>query len=446
MSSPTSSSQKTQTTPTSLLQSQRTISKNSNVSESSGTDSANTIIRGKGNTNIAAGSGALHNSPPNMNSVALGCDSAYNCISKDTTAIGFAALRSLVNSTGNSAVGAYALTRNTHPDNTALGYRVCFDTNAPGNTAIGSFAMLCNDTGRDNTCVGTRSILSNTSGSRNSALGYESLYGCLNGDDNTVFGHYAQKGSSSLSRVTAIGSSALTDNLTSDNVAIGYFALRNNQTGQYNTSVGTESLETGLSGNNNTAMGYRTFRGAWGNDNTGLGSNVMNKSTTTGSENTGIGSHALQFCSGSKNTALGFKSQNSVQMGHSNVSIGHLSLQKCINGTANTVCGTNAGTNILSGQNNTAVGYQSGPSSEDISDSICIGSGSKAEISGELSIGSMHHPVNTTKHVGDAGNASKLPLSPQDYLKITLNGEQYVIPLYRLLGQPDRTSFSHDIR
>ena len=107
-----------------------------------------------------------------------------------------------------------------------------------------------------------------------------------------------------------------------------------------------------------------------------------------------------------------------------------MSLSKCTNGSKNTTHGACAGQAIEHGQNNVSLGFSSGPSG-DFDDTVCLGTNARANRSGQLAIGSAHNPLVVSKHVGEEGDAQEVPKNPQLYLSIVLNGEEFLMPLYK---------------
>jgi Chaperone of endosialidase len=122
------------------------------------------------------------------------------------TAVGWFSLKSNVDTSFNTAVGAGTLLFNT----------------ADQNTAVGAAALLLNTSGYDDTAVGAAALLNNTVGSFNTAIGFRALSSNTAGGQNT-----------------AVGTSALRSNITGTaNTAIGDSALFNNDTGYNNTALG----------------------------------------------------------------------------------------------------------------------------------------------------------------------------------------------------------------
>jgi hypothetical protein len=178
------------------------------------------------------------------------------------TGFGYGPLFNIQSGTGNTAMGALAMSFTTSGTyNTGCGFEALF-----GNSAGGS-------TGSLNTGVGTAALFSYSTGSNNTALGYEALFSTTTGNDNT---------------------------------ASGYYALYYNATGNYNDASGYEAL----------------FRNKVGVQNTAIGANAL--SATIASFNTGLGSGALyRNTSGKYNIAIGWQAGLALTTGSNNIEIGN---------------------------------------------------------------------------------------------------------------------------
>lgn len=392
------------------------------------------VMQVRHNTNVKCGPHSLAAATEQTtHCTAVGDEALMNNTAPETTAVGAGALHHAVTAQACTAFGFQALSQVTDKtvadDNTAVGHRAAMSTNAPGNTAVGAGSLAFNESGRENTAAGAHSAALNVSGHANSVFGYDAGYGITDGSDNTVMGHGAQRAVAPVSRVTVYGSGALTDNTVGGVLAVGYHALHSTQTGEHVTAVGCEAMENAVSASHCSAFGAQALRRSWGSDNSIFGSQGMSKGGSTGGENTGIGSHVLVNNISSRNTAAGYKALFSNQMGHHNTAVGYMSLCKCNGGTKNTALGGQSGANIVEGQCNVAFGFQAGPAT-DLEDTICIGAGARATHSGELCLASAGHPLITSKMVGDNGDAAPAP-QPQLYLTVIVNGERYLLPLYK---------------
>ena len=156
------------------------------------------------------------------------------------TAVGWLSLKSSVDASFNTAVGAGTLVLNSGDQNTAIGAAALL-LNSIGafNTAVGAVALLNNAGGDFNTATGTSALQSNTEGDFNTANGFGALDLNTTGDANT-----------------AIGASALQSNIGgNDNTAIGLLALGANTGGSSNTAVGSSALPNNTDGLNNVVIG-----------------------------------------------------------------------------------------------------------------------------------------------------------------------------------------------
>jgi len=164
-----------------------------------------------------------------------------------------------------------------------------------GNLAIGTYALNSNTTGNVNLALGAYALQNNTTGGYNVAIGTGSLYYNVSGAGNT-----------------AIGSVALQNNLTNDQTAIGIGSLFSATTGSANTGLGSSALNKVTTGGLNTAVGRLSgYKLTSGNANTVIGSYAMYNGDTevsTGSNNTVIGYESGAANLGSGNVFIGFQS------------------------------------------------------------------------------------------------------------------------------------------
>jgi len=156
---------------------------------------------------------------------------------------------------GNTATGAFALSKSTGDANTANGAAALEnDTTGEQNTAIGFNALQSDTTGNFNTAIGTGALSYNSTTSYNTATGYNALGNSTTGNSNTAIGVNALGGQITLtfnagSNNTAIGQNALQGNTTgSSNIALGFNAGGNLTTGYNNIDIGSQ----GVGGESNT--------------------------------------------------------------------------------------------------------------------------------------------------------------------------------------------------
>ena len=152
----------------------------------------------------------------------------------------------------------------------------------------------------------------------------------------------------------------------SANVALGYRALKSVTTALSNVAIGYQSLEfiaTTTSHDNNTAVGLSSGRRNNGGNNTFIGFQ-SGQGSTTASNNTGVA-----------NTALGYLSLNTLTSGNSNTAIGTLALEDNTTGLLNTCVGHSAGKQISTGSKNVILGSNDGTSIATSSNNIIISDG-----------------------------------------------------------------------
>lgn len=163
------------------------------------------------------------------------------------------------------------------------------------------------------------------------------------------------------------------------NVAIGGYALNTSQFGNYNVGIGYESMQN-VTGSRNTAVGYRTNQlepTMARHDQTAIGYMALNAGGAGG--NTAIGSEALRNTTSNSMTAVGYKSLAEVTSGVSNTAVGHESLVNLTTGSTNTAMGRAVGTLLGAGATgNTLMGFEVmgtalGTLSFDVDDNVAIG-------------------------------------------------------------------------
>jgi hypothetical protein len=214
------------------------------------------------------------------------------------TAVGWFSLKSDVNGSFNTAIGAGTLLLNTGDPTTGDGTE---------NTAVGAAALLLNTTGARNTAVGASALLNNTTGSDNTAVGIQALTSNTTGFVNTATGRFAL-----LSNTTG-----------QENTADGASALRNNTIGNHDTAVGRGALLSNTEGIDNTGLGWSALlNNTTGSQNTAVGGNALS-SNTTGFLNTAVGQGALLSADAGNNIALGDHAGANLTTGGNNIDIGN---------------------------------------------------------------------------------------------------------------------------
>jgi uncharacterized protein (TIGR02145 family) len=127
------------------------------------------------------------------------------------TAVGASALQSNIQGgIGNTAIGSYALNKNTTGlQNTANGDGALFNNSTGSeNTANGVYALRRNTTGNYNTANGSYALFNNMAGDNNTAYGKSALVSNFSGSNNTAIGYEANVASGALTNATAIGNGA----------------------------------------------------------------------------------------------------------------------------------------------------------------------------------------------------------------------------------------------
>ena len=156
---------------------------------------------------------------------------------------------------------------------------------APGNTALGTDALLDNTTGGyNNTAVGYHALYKNTDGKYNTAVAIDALKNNTTGGKNTAVGQSALYKNTEGQYNTAVGSESLFNNSTGeDNVAVGNATLYSNTTGGENTALGISALFNVTTGSGNIGIGGRNSAGVYApvssittqNDRIVMGSNTV---------------------------------------------------------------------------------------------------------------------------------------------------------------------------
>jgi len=206
----------------------------------------------------------------------------------------------------------------------------------------------------------------------------------IGGSNNTFIGSLADEsynGAFLATNNTAIGSQALMNNVSHDNLAIGVKALYSItgsaiSNSMFNVAVGNlalMSLNVGTSlnpgiANANTAIGY----GALEN---------FNPVLPTPYSNTAVGFNALVGAiSGIRNTAIGNSAESGLHNGNDNSAMGDYAMAGNMNGSGNTAVGSKS---LLTGSstspfNNTSIGFNTLGGNSNISSNTAVGANSLA--------------------------------------------------------------------
>lgn len=158
---------------------------------------------------------------------------------RDNVAIGYQSMNAVQTSLGNTALGSYALANNISGKyNTAIGYKAGSSiTTTLYNTFVGAGAGA------------------GSSANYNTAIGYRAGHS-VSGDMNLFIGSGAGENATSASRNVAIGYQALQKTSGNYNIAIGAGALKNVTSGGYNVAIGYNACSEVTTG------GYKTCIGA----------------------------------------------------------------------------------------------------------------------------------------------------------------------------------------
>jgi hypothetical protein len=302
-------------------------------------------------------------------------------------------------------------------------------TDANGNTAMGSTALINLTTGLWNTASGWATLNGNTSGSGNTADGYDALGGNSIGAGNTATGEYALVTNDYGNANTAVGANALYYNFDGNyNSATGASALFYNVAGNNNTAIGYEALygNTSTSGNNNTATGYQalySFTSA--NDNTATGYSAL-YSNSTGNYNTASGYEALYANTvGNYNNASGYYALRFNTAGAQNSASGVQALLSNKTGNYNTASGTDALYSNSSGSSNIAEGYKAGFNLTTGSNNIDIGNMGAAAESATIRIGTNQTATYVAGIYGTSVTGSSVVVSSSGQLGVTVSSERF---------------------
>ncbi|WNM19921.1 beta strand repeat-containing protein [Flavobacterium capsici] len=201
------------------------------------------------------------------------------------------------------------------------------------NVGIGFGALKLNVIGNGNTALGSEALSKNLS-DWNTAVGYKAMEDNTIGVSNVALGSGSLRYNKAGSNAVAIGNDAMryandkTTAFDNKNVAVGYQSLMGsttpaNNTGNNNTAVGYQTLVNNLTGGNNVAIGvFSMSSNQTGVGNTAVGSFSLTDNTT-GFHNTGIGDYALQNnTTGDNSVSIGTYSLMNNDIGSSNIAIG----------------------------------------------------------------------------------------------------------------------------
>jgi trimeric autotransporter adhesin len=186
------------------------------------------------------------------------------------------------------------------------------DNGITGLITLGGAPFLSNTGAGDNLFIGGfagTSVLAQSDAIGNTGIGTNSLRDLSTGFDNIALGENSMFNTSSGSNDTAIGTNALVNNTIGTlDVAVGNSSLYFNTAGTNNVAVGGAALQSNSTGNFNTAVG----------DDAGA--------TNTGSSNTYLGAGTSSTAGISGSTAIGYQAvagqNNSIILGANAASVG----------------------------------------------------------------------------------------------------------------------------
>jgi len=333
-----------------------------------GLSSPNSQLDVSGNVNISSNYFTVQDQQGNGNSMI-----GSTAIGYYNTSFGMNALPNITqSSSGNVSLGYNSGYNELGSYNTYIGYN-CGSTGMTANnqsTAIGSNTLI---TASNQIVLGTSmetivipsSVINVRDTSNNFVISdfidRTKLTSMTSSHDNYVIGYSAFKSNIEGAFNIAIGTSSLENNNGgSDNIAIGYNSLMSNTDGSYNVALGNNSLMSNQSGLYNVSVGYISLVSnttGSGNMAIGAGSLYYNEDGYT---NTAIGSASLfSNISGNNNTAIGYNSLFGNTGGNNNFALGTFSLYKNITGSSNIGIGNESLYSSIDANYNCAIGNES---------------------------------------------------------------------------------------
>lgn len=351
---------------------------------------------------VSIGSWAMNQFKDGYNIAAVGSGAGQNLVKGTyTTAIGNAAMRDAKYTFGNVAIGSFSLlkigkdldsyfdadnNRNDFDNNTSVGHASSSSlVEGSGNTVVGAYAMQSMSggntidfgdweyvSGQGNTAIGGSSMHAATGGSWNTALGHVTFAHNTTGFNNVALGVYSlNKNTEGVDNVST-GAYSLQKNTTgSSNTAIGSHSLNQNTEGSNNIGIGSSVMINHLFSNENIAIGNSAMAGLW-DDNAELslvlsGTYQMNNEYdnnfefTHNNQNIAIGGNALRMNNGMWNVGVGASALEMANLGAKNVGVGPFSLQFVGDNVGNSALGYfTLGSINFSGKNNIAMGIAAG--------------------------------------------------------------------------------------
>jgi hypothetical protein len=363
--------------------------------------------------NIAIGGYAMQNSTASYNNIAIGWNT-LNDLSKGEFY--------------NIGIGNEALYHTTKPEGDTDSFT------ATRNVGIGMNAMYFNVKGYQNIGLGRNSLQCTVNGDQNTALGVNAMSGVAPLDLTGVIANMTKYDSNN---VTAVGYSALAENIANDNTAVGANSAINLKKAINTTALGRNSLNAlqkdmttdgnvktywtktgtyvwsgttvtvtipahGLLNGHLVSLGLTSGNVQSTEENHYIISNVTTDTFTITAPltNETSGNVKSSFYSNQtpntnvsdNNTSIGAFAMENVKSGQNNVAVGTWAGRNN-NGDSNTMLGTLSGTNITSGNNNTALGYGSmrtnidGTDTTSVSGSTAVGYNARVSGSNQVQLG-----------------------------------------------------------
>ena len=341
--------------------------------------------------------------PTSNTVIGSGAGAALQSASASNTLIGNSAGAAITTGQDNVAVGLSALSMNlTGVRNTSVGQNAGLIHQSSDNTAIGSFA-LTKACGPHNTAVGVAALL-DTTGTNNVAVGRDAALASAAFNNVTAIGRSAAQ-VNTASDITAVGANALDANTTgTNNTAVGKDALGANTTGASSVAIGNGALSAQTTAGTNTAVGHLAGQLCTSTANTFVGNQAGN-GITTGDSNTCIGHVAGSAALGSSNTYVGsFAGDAAAASSGHTAAVGYAA---CFSQSSNNAAlGASAGYLRADGTigtgctNSVFVGQDARPSGDSESNQIVIGYQGRGNGSNTTTIGNS----STTGTFIPAGN------------------------------------------
>lgn len=328
----------------------------------------------------------------NVNSVTAG---------GSNSALGWAALQTNAEGSGNSAFGALSLQSLTglnSSHNNAFGYRsLTLLVNGTQNEVFGFQGVNSLVTGDNNHAFGENVLQGMTLGYGNHHFGYQAGFNKGIGDFSHAYGYQAltQETQGTITAITQAASAVVTINTVSVNnpFAVNCPVSFEGVLGmtQINGVMGSVSAVGGVSGAwtatvNINSSGFSAFTSGGAMfplANSAFGYQA-GSALNCGGGNTLIGwqaGHINPVDVG--NTAVGYQAGLRLSVGGAlNVAVGYQSLVNCLGGLNNSCVGYNSGSGIITGQQNICIGDSSGGGISTASQNVAVGSATMTNLNG----------------------------------------------------------------